>query len=392
MKLKFMTTFRIPAQLHSKLPSIISAVVDGVPDSGTRRSPSAPAPSSPTPPLTPPPPPPPQPLIDSRKRGDVFGAEEAELVKASLARRAALRTMLANETAGKAAVEARDSAGKTPLIVAAEAGDLAKAAELLEVYGANMEARDAATGGTALLGAASIHGNTDMVILLLEHGANIEAGWGAPRGTSLIRAARNNDSATVAALLAPRRRVDVEACDDREATAVMHAAEAGAADTLRLLLLGGPDPAGLPAQVEATNELGATALLCAAEAGQVATVSILLDSGADATAVDDRGCTPLMAAAMGGRADVVNALLSSSGSSSSSAGVVDAACDHGRTALIWAADAGSADVVGALVRAGAGVAASDVGGDTARDRAVYRGHDAIADALRRLEPTSGAST
>ena len=137
---------------------------------------------------------------------------------------------------------------------------------------------------------------------------------------------------------------------------------------------------------------------------------MLLSSGAASTAADDRGFTSLISAAIAAHAEAVRVLLASSGrgvgdgdggdgddgddngggggDNMNGVALVDAACDHGRTALIWAADAGAADVVELLVRAGAKLDAADVGGDTARDRAEYRGHAGIAEALKRLSTES----
>jgi ankyrin repeat protein len=394
--LRYLTTFRLPPAMHKKVPSIISAIVDGIPDAqlpaaeqniggngGARGGAGVDvagfnhdAADGPT---------------EEHNNHDAAGSPTEEhgvrrstiptTPALSVARsddsRVALRVLIGTEQAAQAASEARDITNRTALMVAAEEGDLAAVAALLEDarhLPSSLEARDAA-GATAVVLAAMVPHNTAVVGMLLDAGCNIEGGSGASSGTALIAAARNDDVELVAALLAPRRKVDVEAVDGTEATALIHAAECGAVGAIQMLLVGGPDPAGgPPAHLEATTELGSTALLVAAANGQHQVVGLLLERDARLDAVDDAGCTALIVAAQAGHTRTVELLLAAGGPHS-------AACDYGRTALIWAADTGHLQCVLVLLGAGADTAASDLGGDTAFVRAEYRGHPAIAAAV-----------
>ncbi len=67
-------------------------------------------------------------------------------------------------------LEARDSRGRTPLIVAAEDGETDRVAELVE-SGARVDAGDDCNW-TAMMRAAS-RGHTDILAFLLDHGAEI---------------------------------------------------------------------------------------------------------------------------------------------------------------------------------------------------------------------------
>ena len=90
------------------------------------------------------------------------------------------------------------------------------------------------------------------------------------------------------------------------------------------------------------------ALLRAARAGNADTVRLLLgSSNVDVNGVDDYGNTPLIEAARFGHDDVVTALLIAKAD-------VKAKNDQGKTALMLAAEGGHDDTVRMLTQAGAG--------------------------------------
>jgi hypothetical protein len=103
--------------------------------------------------------------------------------------------------------------------------------------------------------------------------------------TALMRAARQDDVATVHALL--QEGVDVQARDREGRTAFMAAVAQGSASVVPPLLQAGVD-------VQARDREGRTALMTAATQGHAAIVSLLLQAGADVQAPDAAGRTALM--------------------------------------------------------------------------------------------------
>jgi ankyrin repeat protein len=128
---------------------------------------------------------------------------------------------------------------------------------------------------------------------------------------------------------------------------VADSAMKGDRDAVRALLKQGAD-------VSAAQGDGMTPLHWAAERGDAAMAEMLLYAGANIAAVTRIGqYTPLHLAARGGNAAVVQALLKNG------ADVKARATTTGATALHLAADAGSADAVKALIAAGAEVDARE---------------------------------
>jgi uncharacterized protein len=129
-----------------------------------------------------------------------------------------------------AAGQAYSNSPNDQLIAPAQNGDTAAVRQLLN-QGANIEARDAIVGATALIEAA-FSGNAETVKLLLERGANIEARGNDTR-TALMTAARWGRIDVVELLLA--KGANIEAKDMRGDTALTFATRGLHSDVANLL-------------------------------------------------------------------------------------------------------------------------------------------------------------
>lgn len=147
-----------------------------------------------------------------------------------------------------AAIEARDKLDMTPLLSAAEFGNIA-AAMLLMDRGADIQATTY-FGKTALHGACGSKGSLELVKALLERGA------------------------------------DLQATDKFGATALSWAVRRGKVEIALYLLQKGGDPRGCPLTPF-------TPLHWAAKAGNLALVRALIQHGADVNASGLNGATPL---------------------------------------------------------------------------------------------------
>lgn len=235
------------------------------------------------------------PLIEAAQFGD------AKLVKSLLARRVGRKTLNdALFAAARSEPLVIDAYGK---VVNDIDPQYAQVARLLLTVGANLEARDT-EGRTPLILAAG-NGETAVVKLFLAKGAYIEA-TDENGQTALIRAACDcpivdmpDTDDSVRLLLA--RGANIEARDKAGSTALLAAAAWGRTTILQILLDNG-------AQIEARNNVGSTALIVSAAGGGYPTaeaVRLLLARGVGIEARNDNGDTPLMlAASEGGSEDV----------------------------------------------------------------------------------------
>lgn len=201
--------------------------------------------------------------------------------------------------------EARDEAGRTPLILAAGHGETGVVKLLLE-RGVNIEAADG-EGATALIWAAcncpgvDMPDTSDSVRVLLKNGANIEAKDGKG-GTALMAAATWGRAWILQILL--DKGAQIEARDEQGNTALIVAASGGGyptADAVQMLLARGAD-------IEASDNDGDTALMRAASTGgyeDAKIVKMLLDRGADVRAKNKIGQTALDLATKAGRLKVL---------------------------------------------------------------------------------------
>ncbi|XP_028993933.1 kinase D-interacting substrate of 220 kDa B isoform X1 [Betta splendens] len=246
----------------------------------------------------------------------------------------------------------------TALISAAKEGHIEVVSELLE-NNANLEHRDMG-GWTALMWAA-YKGRTDVAQLLLEKGANPNITgqysvypiiWAAGRGhgqivhlllqhgakvncsdkygtTPLIWAARKGHYSSVVHLLANGADVDQEGANSM--TALIVAVKGGYTDVVKELLKRNPN-------VNMTDKDGNTALAIAAKEGHTEIVQDLLDAGTYVNIPDRSGETVLIGAVRGGHVEIVRALLNKYAD-------IDVRGQDGKTALYWAVEKGNATMV-----------------------------------------------
>jgi ankyrin repeat protein len=222
-------------------------------------------------------------------------------------------------------VEARDSAGNTPLMLATAYGDVACMRLLLE-RGALVNSTNSA-GANALMRAAGDYGK---VKLLVSHGAsvNMRSGLG---NTALMLASRTADShRSVELLLA--HGADARATNNWGATALMASAAGGDLASVKLLLKDGADANAQPVANPAAFVFngGRSALMWAAYLGENEIVKTLLDAGADVNGEGLLG-TPLTQTAWSGQTETARLLLARG------AKVEQAAHFDGYTPLHWAA-------------------------------------------------------
>ncbi|XP_051811153.1 kinase D-interacting substrate of 220 kDa B isoform X3 [Acanthochromis polyacanthus] len=246
----------------------------------------------------------------------------------------------------------------TALISAAKEGHIEVVRELLE-NNANLEHRDMG-GWTALMWAA-YKGRTDVAQLLLEKGANPNITgqysvypiiWAAGRGhaeivhlllqhgakvncsdkygtTPLIWAARKGHYESVMHLLANGADVDQEGANSM--TALIVAVKGGYTEVVKELLKRNPN-------VNMTDKDGSTALAIAAKEGHTEIVQDLLDAGTYVNIPDRSGETMLIGAVRGGHVEIVRALLNKYAD-------IDVRGQDGKTALYWAVEKGNATMV-----------------------------------------------
>jgi ankyrin repeat protein len=191
----------------------------------------------------------------------------------------------------------RDTAGLTPLVIAATRGDVEVAAALLSA-GADANATTEA-GKTPLAVAVGLK-EAAIVDLLLEKGAGAEVKSGSSGATPLHVAARTGDLGILKKLLSRSRDVNVRDQDGN--TPLMSAA--GNADLLRALLDAGAD-------VNAVNKRGQPTLT--ASVSSPAAVRLLIERGADVNARDADHWTPLQQALLLGCPETVDILKQAGG-------------------------------------------------------------------------------
>ena len=262
---------------------------------------------------------------------------------------------------------------RTPLLIAAETGDIGTAGVLLRKR-AGVDARNDKKQ-TALLLAAT-KGHDTMISLLVDGGANKEAkDWSAK--TALHHAASNGHDSTVQ-LLVETLGADKEAKDSREMTALHHAVLNRQDSTVQLLV------ETLGADKEAKDSREMTALHHAVLNSQDSTVQLLVETlGADKEAKDWIAKTALHHAASNGQDSTVQLLVET-------LGVDKEAKDSSEmTALHHAASNGHDSTVQLLVKTlGADMESKDNYGCTSLHQATIEGyHNTV-----RLLATCGANT
>lgn len=134
--------------------------------------------------------------------------------------------------------------------------------------------------------------------------------------------------------------------------------------------------------LEATNDRGATALMVVAAQGRIEVVRALLDRGAKVNTADRAG--PLHAAARAGHADVVEMLIEQDAA-------INAVDEAGRTPMILAARFGQFSAYEAIVKAGADPTIRDKDNQSAADYLQARGEVDRARLLRNYMKKFAAS-
>lgn len=251
---------------------------------------------------------------------------------------------------------ARDSAGTTPLMLAAETGYVEVAAMLVQA-GASVNSTDD-IGGTALHLAASLDEPKMVEFLLNQDGIDVNmphTRWN--HHTALMLAAENGYTDVISHLLrVPQLVIDQEATTPRGQTALMRAATFGHADAVELLLT---HP---KININHQDRHGATSLLIAARNGYTDVVQVLLDKGADTEVTETPGGgdgTALLRAIDYNRVEIVR-LLMERGANVHHKDIFDRGMLHG------AAVNGRAEILRVMLEANTGldVNAQDVNGKT----------------------------
>jgi ankyrin repeat protein len=284
-------------------------------------------------------------------------------------------------------VDARDSLGQTPLMVAVAFGS-SGAVDLLLKAGADPKAA-ASSGATALHWS---RGDADKVRLLLDRGADINARSQLGRTPLIVAAASTGSAEVVRMLLA--KGAEVNTADNTGATPLMEATTAGQEDVVRLLLDRGanvnPKDSGVPGMAS----LVGSPLSAAALHGNADLVRLFLSKGAQVNAVSAANnvvkngpiafgnVTALHMAAAGGSVDVARILLDAGA-------VVDAPDVRGVTPLTFAVatDRPEPGLVRLLIERGADKTLRSKVGESPVDWARKYNNPAILAELR-LEPVT----
>jgi ankyrin repeat protein len=162
----------------------------------------------------------------------------------------------------------------------------------------------------------------------------------AAKDLRLVEAAKTRNSAAAAALLS--KRIDPNIAEPDGTTALHWAVRYDEAMLVERLIKAG-------ANVSAANRYGVTPIVLACESGSAAVVEHLLKAGVNANATSALGETALHTCARTGNVEAAKALLARGAK-------VDAGDSwRGQTPLMWAAAQGHAAMVRVLVEAGADV-------------------------------------
>ncbi|XP_021102937.1 kinase D-interacting substrate of 220 kDa isoform X7 [Heterocephalus glaber] len=258
-------------------------------------------------------------------------------------------------------VDERNECGQTPLMIAAEQGNLEIVKELIK-NGANCNLEDL-DNWTALI-SASKEGHLHIVDELLRCGVNLEhrdmGGW-----TALMWACYKGRTNVVELLLSHGANPSVTGL--YSVYPIIWAAGRGHADIVYLLLQNG-------AKVNCSDKYGTTPLVWAARKGHLECVKHLLAMGADVDQEGANSMTALIVAVKGGYTQSVKEILKRNPN-------VNLTDKDGNTALMIASKEGHTEIVQDLLDAGTYVNIPDRSGDTVLIGAVRGGHVEIVRAL-----------
>ena len=243
--------------------------------------------------------------------------------------------------------------------------------------GADIEARNS-LGRSPLLVACE-NGNFAQVTMLVEAGASVCA-TDKKKETCLTLAAHNGHTETVRYLVG-LPEVDVDQPGRDHYTALHSAVSEGHPDVVKVLIDAGAD-------IKVTDHVGRTLLFNACSKGILGIVKMLVEAGADfrengsdscLTFAADHGHTQtvrylaglpeaLLSAARKGHSDVVQMLIAAG------ADMEAKDRDRGRSPLHWASSEGKLSTVKLLVEAGASMRATVMDGDMCLILAARHGH------------------
>jgi len=256
-------------------------------------------------------------------------------------------------------VNSLDESGRSPLIIAAAAGQQDMVSLLLE-RGALVNATND-RGATTLHFAAS-RGDSQIVRVLIEHGAVVNArAIGCATPLCWASSSGREDAARV--LIANGANVNAECVDLW--TPLYRAASSGSLGLVALLLDHG-------ANVDMQCVEGRSPLHNAAESGNEVIVKLLIESGAPVIVRDELGRSPLWMAVERGHTGIAGLLLENG------AEIYPNQFESDQTVLHQAALCGYQDMVRLLIGWGADPAAKDADGLMAADLAVIYGHGQLA--------------
>lgn len=263
-----------------------------------------------------------------------------------------------------------DTAGVTPLMLAAKAGKREAASRLLD-WGADLDSRDRL--GLSALHHAATGGHAAVIGVLLEAGADPDQvdHYGC---TPVHLAAGRGHGAAVTRLLVGRASPNAQ--DRLYSSTPLHLA---VRDNHRALL---PLLTGAGADIDVVNEAGRTALHVAAAYGYPELVRELIAAGSDVNRQDQRGESPLHRSTFYQHLECVAALLE--------AGADPGAADHqGNAPLHVAARMNRDRAIHLLLDAGADIDAINEEGLTPLDLSMFNVHEVVNRWQSHLEGTIG---
>lgn len=229
-------------------------------------------------------------------------------------------------------IEVRDKLGRTPLHLAAKAGDWDKV-KLLCDYGADIEVQD--MDGCTPMFLATQSGKLSVVTLLLYYGANI----------------------------------NVKDMDGR--TPLHSAAQEGNLDMVQFLL-------SRCAKIELLDRFAYTPILSAARSGKWSAVKLLIDKGAKFNNEITYQGTPLHFAVQEGNLDMVEFLIDKGAN-------IESQDDYNNKPLHLAVKMNRLDIVKFLLNKHANIEARDVEGDIPLELAIQSGYKDIEEVLRQAQ-------
>ncbi|XP_076070272.1 uncharacterized protein LOC143041969 [Mytilus galloprovincialis] len=236
--------------------------------------------------------------------------------------------------------------GKTPVMVAAQAGHLQIVRYLAE-QGSILETRD--KYGWTPLSLAAVRGHLEIVCYLVKEGVNLETK--DQRGmTPTMYAAERGHLEIVKFMNA--QGSDLQVKSQVGMTPLQFAAERGHLEIVQFLKEKGCD-------LETRSQRGMTALMYAAERGNLEIVKYLSSHGSHLEARDTWwGETPLIFAAEGGHLEIVKHLHTKKSN-------LEAKTDGGMTPLMFAAEGGNLEILTYLASYGCDLETRDRDGETA---------------------------